>query len=77
MADICRPFNFNSAKYSQPWYTHWYVLWLARGLAPTFGLPDCASRVPSNVNSRETLSRIFPHQQPLSSVGPLVDFYVY
>jgi hypothetical protein len=22
------------AKYSQPWYTHWYVLWLARGLTP-------------------------------------------
>jgi hypothetical protein len=24
--------QFQLAKYSQPWYTHWYVLWLARGL---------------------------------------------
>jgi hypothetical protein len=24
----------NIAKYSQPWYTHWYVLWLARGFTP-------------------------------------------
>jgi hypothetical protein len=24
----------NIAKYGQPWYTHWYVLWLARGFTP-------------------------------------------
>ncbi len=30
---VCNP-SLNYAKYSQPWCTRWYVLWLARGFTP-------------------------------------------